>query len=52
MWVVITGCIQLLTLNEIYIKAARSAEEIELIINNTGINCLHTQKIIEKISLA
>ena len=49
MWVVITGCILLLTLNEIYIKAARSAEEIELIINNTGINCLHTQKIIEKI---
>lgn len=49
MWVVLTGCIQLLTLNEIYIKAARSAEEIELIINNTGINCLHTQKIIEKI---
>ena len=48
MWVIMTGCILLLQLNEVYIKSARSAEEIELIINNTGINCLSTQKIIEK----
>ena len=49
MWIIITGCILLLTLNEVYIKSARSSEEIELVINNTGINCLHAQKIIEKV---
>lgn len=49
MWIIITGCIFLLATNEVYIRSARSSEEIELIINNTGINCLHAQKIIEKV---
>ncbi len=49
MWVVISGCIMLLKLNETYIRAARSAEEIELVINNTGINHLQTQKLVEEV---
>ena len=49
-WVILSTCILLLTLNETYIKTARNAEELELIINNTGINVLHTLKIIEKIN--
>eukprot|EP01022_Parablepharisma_sp_SALTPOND_P016775 TRINITY_DN253_c0_g1_i1.p1 TRINITY_DN253_c0_g1~~TRINITY_DN253_c0_g1_i1.p1 ORF type:complete len:1266 (+),score=158.97 TRINITY_DN253_c0_g1_i1:6145-9942(+) len=48
-WVLITGCIMLITLNETYIKAARNADEIELLINNTGINKLNTQKFVEQI---
>ena len=49
MWVIITGSIMLLTLNEVYIKAARSADEISLIIKNTGINKLNTQMLIENL---
>lgn len=48
-WIVMSACILLLLLNEKYIKAARSVAEIELIINNTGINRLQSQKIIEQI---
>ena len=48
MWVLLTGCILLFVLNETYIKAARAADEIELLINNTGINNLNTQKIVEQ----
>ncbi len=46
-WVLVTGCIMLFTLNEPYVRAARSAEEIELLVDNTGINNLSTQKIVE-----
>jgi len=49
MWVLITGCIMLLTLNETYIKAARNADEIKLLVDNTGINRLNTQKFVEEI---
>lgn len=49
MWVILTGCIMLMTLNENYIIPARSAEEISLLINNTGINRLNTQKIVEEL---
>lgn len=48
-WVILSACILLLTLNESYIKTAKNAEEIELIISNTGINVLQPQKIIEKL---
>jgi hypothetical protein len=49
MWIILSGCIMLLTLNEVYIKEARNADEIELIINNTGINKLNTQTLVEEI---
>jgi len=49
MWVILTGCVMLMKLNETYIIPARSAEEIALIINNTGINRLNRQKIIEEL---
>ena len=47
-WVLLSGCIMLFVLNEAYIKAARSAEEIELLINNTGVNNMNTQKVVEQ----
>ena len=49
MWVILSGCIMLMTLNEVYIKEARNADEIELVINNTGINKLNTQALVEEI---
>ena len=49
MWILVSGCILLLLLNEPYLLAARSPEEIEIVINNTGINNLDTMKIVNRV---
>ena len=49
MWILVSGCLMLFTLNEAYLISARTSEEVLHIINNTGHTFLNSEDIVEKI---